>query len=340
VGWFIRPAVVAVTLALTLVAATFAANAANVASNDRIGFVLYRRGIFSMAGDGTQRRHVVHLVGRTGGPVWSPDGRQFLFVSGHHVKRPDRCDPHCPYAIYGANADGSAQRRLTPASANSGAPSWSPDGREIVFIMDNTLSLMDVNGRNVRPIPIRGAVGSPDWAADGHSIIFQSIDGIVLLDTHTPRKPYRVLVDGTEPLLSPDRRFVAYSDTSYGISVFDLATRTARKIARNDDMSYDPNVVWSPDSTQLAYVGVLPAKPPLVGMDDALFVVQRDGTKRRQLTPRYRAWESTAWSRARIYYSAKKSGLRAAVWSIKADGSARQKIAADGDQLAVQPHPR
>ena len=102
-----------------------------------------------------------------------------------------------------------------------------------------------------------------------------------------------------------------------------------------------PNVVWSPDSTLLAYVGVLPSKPPLVGMDDALFVVERDGKKRRQLTPRYGGWESTAWSRARIYYSARKgSGPPDAVWSIKADGSARQKIAADGQRLAVQPHPR
>ena len=110
------------------VAATFVANAADIASNDRIGFVRYKRGIFSMAGDGTKRRPLVHLVGPTSGTVWSPDGRRFLFVSGHHVKRPDRCDPQCPFAIYVANADGSAQRRLTPASANGVAPSWSPDG--------------------------------------------------------------------------------------------------------------------------------------------------------------------------------------------------------------------
>ena len=196
---FPRPAVTVICCLALFVAATFVANAADIASNDRIGFVRYKRGIFSMAGDGTKRRPLVHLVGPTSGTVWSPDGRRFLFVSGHHVKRPDRCDPQCPFATRG-------QRRWFSKPAHPRLGQWrcaefvAGTGPEIVFVMDNTLSLIGADGRNLRPIPIRGAVGSPDWAADGHSIIFESIDGIVLLDTRTPRKQYRVLVDGTEPL--------------------------------------------------------------------------------------------------------------------------------------------
>ena len=32
------------------------------------------------------------------------------------------------------NADGSGERRLTPAGARNRAPSWSPDGRKIAFV--------------------------------------------------------------------------------------------------------------------------------------------------------------------------------------------------------------
>ena len=59
----------------------------------------------------------------TGGPHWSPDGRQIVFES--------RAKGHAD--IYVMNAEGGNPRRLTTESSNDVVPSWSRDGRWIYF---------------------------------------------------------------------------------------------------------------------------------------------------------------------------------------------------------------
>ena len=62
-------------------------------------------------------------------PAWSPDGRRLAFAA----------DDHGRYAIFVANADGSAPVRLTNPSgvegdaANDFQPTWSPDGSRLAF---------------------------------------------------------------------------------------------------------------------------------------------------------------------------------------------------------------
>lgn len=64
-------------------------------------------------------------------PAWSPDGRQVAFVSGREgstrmeLARGD---------IFVMNADGSAQTNLTRHPAEDNNPTWSPDGRSILFV--------------------------------------------------------------------------------------------------------------------------------------------------------------------------------------------------------------
>ena len=52
------------------------------------------------------------------------------------------------------NADGSGRRPLTANEVNDWGPSWSPDGREIVFLsgMNNVYDIHTMNGdrSNVR----------------------------------------------------------------------------------------------------------------------------------------------------------------------------------------------
>ena len=66
-------------------------------------------------------------------PSWSPDGRRIAFASTRDD--PDPNDNFIYSKIYVMNADGSGQTRLTYTSPFDYAPSWSPDGRRIAFIL-------------------------------------------------------------------------------------------------------------------------------------------------------------------------------------------------------------
>lgn len=67
-------------------------------------------------------------------PRWSPDGRQVVFASdrAHHTGTPR--DTGAPdLDIWLIAADGSNPRRLTTEAAEDVDPTWTPDGRGIVF---------------------------------------------------------------------------------------------------------------------------------------------------------------------------------------------------------------
>jgi hypothetical protein len=96
--------------------------------------------------DGLERR--VLLYGAAADPVWSSRG-QLALVRGGWIwsGRP------------------AALRRVTQGSA----PSWSPSGRQIVFVRRAWLMVGAVRGRSFRRL-VRGA--APAWSPDGASIAF------------------------------------------------------------------------------------------------------------------------------------------------------------------------
>jgi Tol biopolymer transport system component len=112
--------------------------------------------------------------------AWSPNGRQIAFerdvYTGVSVNRA---------GIYTMNADGSALRSLTPVGLN-GQPSWSPNGKLIVFSTlqfgkQATISAIPANGGAIRkllttPLPCKRcndiALGSATFSPDGRRIAF------------------------------------------------------------------------------------------------------------------------------------------------------------------------
>ena len=83
-----------------------------------------------MDGDGSNRQRIFHdKSGAAMMPTWSPDGQWLAFGFGGFF---GGRDSH-PAKVMMVRADGSDAKDLTEGLPNSGFPSWSPDGKRIVY---------------------------------------------------------------------------------------------------------------------------------------------------------------------------------------------------------------
>ena len=90
-------------------------------------------------------------------PEWSPDGSQLVFVRYNRATR--RND------LMIGDVNGT-QFRVLESSRYAGTPSWSPDGRYIMFADGGILSLIAVGGGQLHQLsgPLSGSSdSSPVW---------------------------------------------------------------------------------------------------------------------------------------------------------------------------------
>jgi len=144
---------------------------------------------------------------------WSPDGSEILFV--------DRT-PQGPDAMYSVPADGSGKpRRLLPQDREAETdPSWSPDGRKIVFSTSpnvgasskSDLRILDIATGNVAIIPASDGLLVPRWSPDGLSIAAMTLDAMAMKIFDIARGRWTKLDSGSVafPEWSHDGRFIYY----------------------------------------------------------------------------------------------------------------------------------
>jgi TolB protein len=109
-------------------------------------------------------------------PDCSPRGSQILFTS-HAVT--DNTDNHVTAEIYVIDADGPGKpTRLTNNAEEERAPSWSPDGKRIVFCCrrggsDFEICVMNADGSGQVQLT-DNTIGdlTPSWSPDGKKIVF------------------------------------------------------------------------------------------------------------------------------------------------------------------------
>jgi Tol biopolymer transport system component len=147
------------------------------------------REIITMKPDGSEKHFLTHNRQAEAVPVWSPDGRSLLFV---------RWRGHVKASLFAMDADGSNQRKLTPAAypyddANEPdvtAPVWSPDGSMIAYPSPvpyekrnsaGNIYVITAGGTWLHPVAGRDAfLGS--WSPDGHTIAFTRHPAIWLVN--------------------------------------------------------------------------------------------------------------------------------------------------------------
>lgn len=124
--------------------------------------------LWAMNDDGTNLRRLT--PGFAVDPAWSPDGSRIAYVGADS-------------AVHVMNADGSDARRLTTRGLPEDQPSWSPDGRWLVFARYRTdwetsnsheLFVIRVDGTGERQLTAGEHYdGNPSWSPDGTLIAFQ-----------------------------------------------------------------------------------------------------------------------------------------------------------------------
>ena len=277
-------------------------------TSGRIAFVteLPNRGgfLYIANADGSNLRQLPVGQAYYSRPRWSPDGRRIVVSRSH----PDLLDN----GIFVIDVDAPQPTLVRLASGHH--PAWSPDGTEIAFSSSGTRSwpdigihIMGADGRNIRRLtyandPTRCSEGSsasdlkPDWSPDGRRIVFER-------DIHTSDvgfdcgldgwgyvpNVYVMNADGTalrllpstgqsdsDPVWSPDGRFIAYATIRDGLYVIDseAAGPPKRVDFRNLSIGIPLSPTWSPDEKKLLFLAANPPNNNLAVVDIGSGVVE------------------------------------------------------------------
>ena len=175
--------------------------------------------------DGSRRRIIHERPNNQNivSPSWSPNGDAILFGEGGFFNRSGQS----PGRIMSIQPDGSGLTALTAGTDNSAFPSWSPDGKQVVYRVaqgdERGLRILDVRTGTSRKLETGSDYDTfPTWSPRGNWIAFVSKrDGDYEI--------YRIHPDGSgvqrltrapgvnaHPSFSPDGEWIAFTTGRQG----------------------------------------------------------------------------------------------------------------------------
>jgi dipeptidyl aminopeptidase/acylaminoacyl peptidase len=287
----------------------------------------------------------IYLVAATGGepirltngergesaPQWSPDGTRIAFLANRDAPNP--AAPAAPRnQIWLISARGGEAEKLTDEEATVTQFRWSPDARQIAYIVRDTPKDKAERDKQRRE--------KFDAIVVDSNFLYSHIWAINLAD----RKKHRV-TDGTftasDPQWSPDGQRIAFvagkqgaqessftdiaEDRNTDIYVVPSAGGTARQLTTNLGPDADPR--WSRDGKQIAYIA---SNDPLEWAEkDDLMLVDAAGGMPRNLTGAYEDSINgpPKWSPdGQTIYAAGASGVYGQLLRIALTGGAPQPV--------------
>ena len=149
--------------------------------------------LWSMKSDGSAKRQLTSLAGYDGGAVWSRDGKKLVWRA-MHPNNPESLATYNTFLardlvspmkmeIFIGDADGKNPRQITNFGCASFAPSFTPDGKRILFASNKhkcdthnfELYLMKLDGSGLEQVTEFGGFTSfPEFSPDGRKLAFTS----------------------------------------------------------------------------------------------------------------------------------------------------------------------
>lgn len=203
--------------------------------------------IFIIDIDGRREQQLTRMSGiYSSAPSCSADGEHIVFV---------RVITNS--TIWIMDFDGDNQRQISSGIENDYAPSWSPDGKKIVFNRNGLETYtMNADGSGITLI---SAVGGFDcsWSPDGTKLVYSNPAGDI----------YSMNSDGTgvvqitsttwdgNPTWSPDGTKIAFVDTHDPMQVWIMNSDGSGRVQVTYTASPDGNTqpAWSPDGKYIAF---------------------------------------------------------------------------------------
>jgi Tol biopolymer transport system component len=154
-------------------------------------------------------------------PVWSPLGDRIAFSVGAHMGQPG------PAHLAMVRPDGTELKMLTSGERHDGLPSWSPDGRRLVFRTvtgrRTGLNIIDTDTGEITALPTGTEYDTfPAWSPRGDLISFTSKrDGdyeiyVVRPDGTGLRRLTHARGNDAHSEWSPDGEWIAFSTSRQG----------------------------------------------------------------------------------------------------------------------------
>ncbi len=140
-------------------------------------------------------------------PVWAPSDRIMISVR--------RGNPEL--RLFEVDSNGEQFREAAMFQPGDSEPSWTPDGRKVVFGRDGGLAVMDMGSSQIQAIPTAGTPIQWAIAPDGESVAYAaqetgSVSGFEIFVLSLNGQPKRKLVNN--PIVDDhevDSRYVSWS---------------------------------------------------------------------------------------------------------------------------------
>lgn len=152
--------------------------------------------LYTMDADGRHKQRVTKAEGYDGGAVFSRDGKKLVWRANHPASGPamnkykellaDNLTTPMKMELFVADADGKNERQITNFGCASFAPTFTPDGKRILFASNKhncdgrkfELFLINLDGTGLRQVTDFGGFTSfPEFSPDGKQLVFCSDRG-------------------------------------------------------------------------------------------------------------------------------------------------------------------
>lgn len=225
--------------------------------------------------------------------AWSPEGSRIAFLGG--LAQQNRM-------VYTVRPDGTDLTEVAGSSGAFGEPSWSPDGKRLLFQVNNNLYVAHTDGTGPESLMIQDdeSIWKPQWSPDGESVVYGSENrdtheiGLVTIDVESGKSSRLVARQQPQyrqqPRWSPDGMEISYiAELEDGVELRAISPEGQgdRRIAGAFASVVD--YVWSPDGNALAILEAGEMR------QTEIYIVRADGTGAYQLTfdglwKRFLAW--------------------------------------------------